>query len=388
MGAFGGKTNFKYESEKGSAPGCSNEDSCITGLIDVCSIEENNDKIAVKNNMNNEDRPFAEAVSFLHFEDAQASDCLPELFNKRLNDGACDSDKAIMIQDVINQISANSREDIDIPSSIYSKKYIEAIESGEKVNLINKKIELYKTEMCRSYSETGFCRYASACQFSHSELELRKIKRHPKYKTVICRTFWNEGSCPYGKRCCFTHLENIDRPENAHDKKRALQENTVSSSENKTINDVCHSTAKKTIADAEDIKFNILDESHNSCEAKIVLQTINNLSLNKQQDDFSCSITPGDRTSKYNLDKILEPRKYQIHNYLLEEIVRECATKNKMPFFKELYREGRAIEAISNKSFEYNKKEDVKYEKFSQQKLTRNQQRYSENSMYFLNNIY
>ncbi|KAI9597628.1 hypothetical protein BDF19DRAFT_420532 [Syncephalis fuscata] len=52
-----------------------------------------------------------------------------------------------------------------------------------------KKSALYKTELCRSFEETGH------------------LQRHPKYKTEICRTFWEKGTCPYGKRCCFIHNE-------------------------------------------------------------------------------------------------------------------------------------------------------------------------------------
>ncbi|KAJ3341598.1 hypothetical protein HDU93_004500 [Gonapodya sp. JEL0774] len=69
----------------------------------------------------------------------------------------------------------------------------------------NKKAELYKTELCRSWEETGTCRYGSKCQFAHSEAELRAVERHPKYKTELCKTFWESGTCPYGKRCCFIH---------------------------------------------------------------------------------------------------------------------------------------------------------------------------------------
>lgn len=72
----------------------------------------------------------------------------------------------------------------------------------------NKKIVLYKTEMCRSFIELGYCKYGERCQFGHDKSEIRKIQRHPKYKTEICKTFWNVGSCPYGSRCCFVHLEN------------------------------------------------------------------------------------------------------------------------------------------------------------------------------------
>ncbi|CCM01635.1 uncharacterized protein FIBRA_03696 [Fibroporia radiculosa] len=71
----------------------------------------------------------------------------------------------------------------------------------------NRKLGLYKTELCRSWEEKGTCRYSAKCQFAHGEEELRKVSRHPKYKTEICRTFWVSGSCPYGKRCCFIHTE-------------------------------------------------------------------------------------------------------------------------------------------------------------------------------------
>ncbi|KAI5124424.1 hypothetical protein M0805_008308 [Coniferiporia weirii] len=71
----------------------------------------------------------------------------------------------------------------------------------------NRKLGLYKTELCRSWEEKGTCRYGPKCQFAHGEEEIRKVARHPKYKTEICRTFWVSGSCPYGKRCCFIHTE-------------------------------------------------------------------------------------------------------------------------------------------------------------------------------------
>jgi len=66
---------------------------------------------------------------------------------------------------------------------------------------------LYKTELCRSFSETGACRYGLKCQFAHGREELRVIVRHPKYKTEICKTFHTSGACPYGTRCRFIHIK-------------------------------------------------------------------------------------------------------------------------------------------------------------------------------------
>jgi len=67
------------------------------------------------------------------------------------------------------------------------------------------KQSLYKTELCRSFSETGVCRYGHKCQFAHGEHELRAILRHPKYKTEFCKRFATTGNCPYGSRCRFIH---------------------------------------------------------------------------------------------------------------------------------------------------------------------------------------
>jgi len=64
---------------------------------------------------------------------------------------------------------------------------------------------LYKTELCRSFSETGVCRYGHKCQFAHGEHELRATLRHPKYKTEFCKRFATTGNCPYGPRCRFIH---------------------------------------------------------------------------------------------------------------------------------------------------------------------------------------
>lgn len=63
----------------------------------------------------------------------------------------------------------------------------------------------YKTELCRTYEESGTCKYGTKCQFAHGLDELRGISRHPKYKTELCRTFHTIGFCPYGARCHFIH---------------------------------------------------------------------------------------------------------------------------------------------------------------------------------------
>lgn len=70
----------------------------------------------------------------------------------------------------------------------------------------------YKTELCTSYSATGFCKYAERCQFAHGLHELHVPFRHPKYKTELCRSFHTTGYCYYGSRCLFVHNPSERRP--------------------------------------------------------------------------------------------------------------------------------------------------------------------------------
>merc|ERR1712137_513500 len=72
---------------------------------------------------------------------------------------------------------------------------------------------LYKTELCRSFEDTGSCRYGTKCQFAHGKAELRPVLRHPKYKTEVCKTFYNTGTCPYGRRCRFIHSTPDKKPQ-------------------------------------------------------------------------------------------------------------------------------------------------------------------------------
>ncbi|KAM0673456.1 hypothetical protein GVAV_003149 [Gurleya vavrai] len=82
------------------------------------------------------------------------------------------------------------------------------ISDAKNIFISKKRLNLYKTEMCRSFEEAGHCKYGDRCQFAHDEIELRGITRHPRYKTEICKTFFDSGTCPYGKRCCFIHTAN------------------------------------------------------------------------------------------------------------------------------------------------------------------------------------
>lgn len=71
----------------------------------------------------------------------------------------------------------------------------------------------YKREMCKNWTEVGFCRYGHKCQYAHGHDELAEIDRiteaqarlNEKYKSQNCRQFYREKLCPYGKRCHFRH---------------------------------------------------------------------------------------------------------------------------------------------------------------------------------------
>eukprot|EP00210_Caulerpa_lentillifera_P003599 g3434.t1 len=72
-------------------------------------------------------------------------------------------------------------------------------------SMSSKEKTLYKTELCRSWEETGKCSYGGKCQYAHGKEELRAVMRHPKFKTEVCCTFVMIGTCPYGRRCRFIH---------------------------------------------------------------------------------------------------------------------------------------------------------------------------------------
>eukprot|EP00918_Siedleckia_nematoides_P062820 GHVU01136862.1.p1 GENE.GHVU01136862.1~~GHVU01136862.1.p1 ORF type:complete len:407 (+),score=44.41 GHVU01136862.1:102-1223(+) len=80
--------------------------------------------------------------------------------------------------------------------------------AGEKLPKQNVNSSRYKTELCRPFEESGYCKYGDKCQFAHGEPELRNLSRHPKYKTELCRTYHTIGFCPYGPRCHFVHNED------------------------------------------------------------------------------------------------------------------------------------------------------------------------------------
>jgi len=72
----------------------------------------------------------------------------------------------------------------------------------------NLNVDLFKTEICKSWKKFGACIYGECCHFAHGIDELRvRPKPHRNYKTEMCKKFL-AGFCPYGSRCCFVHDPN------------------------------------------------------------------------------------------------------------------------------------------------------------------------------------
>jgi len=87
---------------------------------------------------------------------------------------------------------------------------------------------LYKTTICKKFTEAEFCDMGEDCHFAHGKDELRTIqnpsqghsggsggnpgKVGPQYKTTMCKSFSELGSCEYGQHCLFAHGQEELRP--------------------------------------------------------------------------------------------------------------------------------------------------------------------------------
>jgi len=70
---------------------------------------------------------------------------------------------------------------------------------------------LYKTELCREWSTSGWCYYNKRCSFAHGLHELRPVFRSRKWRTKRCRNWHTTGYCPYEHRCQFLHDQSPPR---------------------------------------------------------------------------------------------------------------------------------------------------------------------------------
>ncbi|CAD8087318.1 unnamed protein product [Paramecium sonneborni] len=84
------------------------------------------------------------------------------------------------------------------------RKHFDTID--EKKSYIEEYTKKKKTELCKNFQLTKFCKFGDECSFAHGYQELQaKTHLHQKYKTKRCNRYFNEGFCPYGIRCQYLH---------------------------------------------------------------------------------------------------------------------------------------------------------------------------------------
>ena len=66
----------------------------------------------------------------------------------------------------------------------------------------------HKTELCKTYSELGFCNYGDKCRFAHGYHQLIRLPKNIALRQRKCNGFWGKGFCNYGIRCQFGHSLN------------------------------------------------------------------------------------------------------------------------------------------------------------------------------------
>ncbi|CAK73085.1 unnamed protein product (macronuclear) [Paramecium tetraurelia] len=114
------------------------------------------------------------------------------------------------INDYYQSVSTDDEDEkfqIDVQPK---RKYFETIE--EKRQYIEEYTKKKKTELCKNFELTGFCKFGDECSFAHGQLELQaKTHLHQKYKTKPCNRYFNQGFCPYGIRCQYLHDELKDQ---------------------------------------------------------------------------------------------------------------------------------------------------------------------------------
>ena len=111
----------------------------------------------------------------------------PPMFPNQFFPGASAQAQSAYTQDMINSLArAQYGANGAAPTTQSSYGGVDSSPSssnGPSAN--NRKLGLYKTELCRSWEEKGTCRYGPKCQFAHGEDEIRKVARHPKVRFMV-----------------------------------------------------------------------------------------------------------------------------------------------------------------------------------------------------------
>lgn len=90
---------------------------------------------------------------------------------------SCHSDQEDMCHDI---------DCLDAPNSANS-----LLELSRKQTVSQSNFKL-KNELCRNFTNYGYCPYNDKCQFAHGAAELRQNQNHnSKYKTKKCQAFFS-----------------------------------------------------------------------------------------------------------------------------------------------------------------------------------------------------
>ena len=164
----------------------------------------------------------------------------------------------------------------------YKKNALEYID----LNMEKKKDPKYKTEVCLTFSENGFCPYGNLCRFAHGKNQLfQKDWNHPNYKKKDCLTFHLYSYCNYGARCHFRHCYEFNKIPRSY--YRLLLMIYSCEKENfEIINGRLNFNQKiNDCVSVENILGNkILDNQKNDCKFNIESRKINNENLNNKKN--------------------------------------------------------------------------------------------------------
>jgi hypothetical protein len=206
-----------------------------------------------------------------------------------------------------------------------------------------KKDPKFKTELCKTFTDTGFCAYGNKCRFAHGKEEMfEKMINHPKYRKSDCMAFHSNGFCNYGQRCHFRHNEmrvlneiprsyytyliNILPQKKVSNFKRLnifkkitnnLEEITQlfmqTGTSNKKFNDVFINNLKRMINVNEKFDVNLIKQS-NKMSQKLYLNSYQKINNERKSSVNSCysrspisfnSVSPDDSflQTQYNYNK-------------------------------------------------------------------------------------
>lgn len=173
----------------------------------------------------------------------------------------------------------------------------------------------FKTELCKSWIETGFCIYGNKCRFAHGRDEIfDKPINNTKYKQKNCISFFKNGYCNYGTRCHFKHdertFDDIIVPYFqlkliTTDFSQCLQQPEKNNSSRK--NSILSIHSSNTLNKRLEIFKNIYDEEDNELKSSSnsILNCFVNISTNNRDENTACYSTDSTANSTPNLSRNL-----------------------------------------------------------------------------------